>query len=101
MEKSSSGSGERTARKGLRYQDRASAGLAYQTFVEGIGRVAYSVGGRRWQEVEGTFPLAFDWQTDTCQSVQLALYCYNPRASAGYLYVDSFTLTALPGGVAR
>lgn len=35
MEKKSPGSGERTARKGLRYQDRASAILAYQALLEG------------------------------------------------------------------
>lgn len=35
MGKRSPGSGERTARKGLRYQDRASAILAYEALVEG------------------------------------------------------------------
>ena len=35
MARRSSGLGERTARKGLRYQDRASAALAYQALVEG------------------------------------------------------------------
>lgn len=69
-------------------------------FVRNIGRVAYSIDGRRWQEVGGPFPLAFDWRTGTFQGEQLALSCYNPRGGAGYLDIDHFTLAALPGGVA-
>ncbi|MGK6355187.1 glycoside hydrolase 43 family protein [Sphingomonas sp. DT-207] len=70
-------------------------------FVRNIGRVAYSLDGQRWHEVGGPFPLAFDWRTGTFQGVQLAMSCYNPRPTAGYLDVDSFTLTALPAGGAR
>lgn len=70
-------------------------------FVQNIGRLAYSVDGRRWREVGGTFPLAFDWRTGTFQGVQLALSCYNPQPSAGYIDIDSFALSELPGGVTR
>jgi beta-xylosidase len=70
-------------------------------FTRDLGRLAYSVDGRRWHEVGGVFPLAFDWRTGTFQGVQLALSCYNPQPGGGYLDIDSFTLAALPGGVAE
>ncbi|GAA0329869.1 glycoside hydrolase 43 family protein [Sphingomonas oligophenolica] len=58
--------------------------------------LSYSVDGRHWQALGGSFPLAFAWRTGTFQGEQYALSCYNPRPSAGYLDVDSFTLAALP-----
>lgn len=70
-------------------------------FVRNIGRVAYSIDGRRWHGVGGSFPLAFDWRTGTFQGVQFALSCYNPRPGGGHLDVDGFTLAALPGGVVQ
>ncbi|PXA98478.1 glycosyl hydrolase [Nostoc sp. 3335mG] len=65
-------------------------------FTTSLGRVAYSLDGRRWSGVGGDFPLMFDWRTGTFQGVQLALSCYNPGAEGGRLDIDSFTLAALP-----
>ncbi|WP_254657303.1 hypothetical protein [Sphingobium fuliginis] len=64
-----------------------------------LGRVAYSLDNRKWAEVGGSFPLAFDWRTGTFQGQQIALSCYNPAPAGGYLDVDSFTLMPLPQGV--
>jgi beta-xylosidase len=64
-----------------------------------LGRVAYSLDNRKWTEVGGSFPLAFDWRTGTFQGQQIALSCYNPAPAGGYLDVDSFTLQPLPAGV--
>lgn len=64
-----------------------------------VGHVAYSLDNRNWTEVGGSFPLAFDWRTGTFQGQQIALSCYNPAPSGGYLDIDSFTLSALPEGV--
>lgn len=60
------------------------------------GRVAYSADNRRWTEVGGPFPLAFDWRTGTFQGQQFAISCYNPQPGGGYLDMDSFTMSALP-----
>ncbi|WP_375194218.1 glycoside hydrolase 43 family protein [Sphingobium sp.] len=60
------------------------------------GRVAYSSDNRRWTEVGGPFPLAFDWRTGTFQGQQFAISCYNSQPGGGYLDIDSFTLSALP-----
>ncbi len=65
-------------------------------FETDIGRVAYSLDGRRWHEVGGEFPLIYDWRTGTFQGEQFALSCYNPSPGKGYLDIDSFTLSALP-----
>ncbi|MCI4589505.1 glycoside hydrolase 43 family protein [Sphingobium sp. BYY-5] len=62
------------------------------------GRVAYSLDNRRWTELGGAFPLAFDWRTGTFQGQQLAISCYNLTADGGYLDVDSFTLSPLSNG---
>ncbi|KQN81878.1 glycoside hydrolase family 43 protein [Sphingomonas sp. Leaf62] len=58
------------------------------------GRLSYSSDGRRWQPIGGDFPLAFAWRTGTFQGEQMAISCYNPAPSAGFLDVDSFTLKA-------
>ncbi|MDO7836402.1 glycoside hydrolase 43 family protein [Sphingobium sp. HBC34] len=63
------------------------------------GRTAYSLDNRRWTDVGGSFPLAFDWRTGTFQGQQIALSCYNPAPTGGYLDIDSFTLMTLPAGV--
>ncbi|MFZ2995821.1 glycoside hydrolase 43 family protein [Sphingobium sp.] len=62
------------------------------------GRFAYSMDNRRWTDIGGTFPLAFDWRTGTFQGQQIALSCYNPTGRGGYLDVDDFTLSPLPAG---
>jgi len=59
------------------------------------GRTAYSLDNRRWTDVGGTFPLAFDWRTGTFQGQQIALSCYNAAPTGGYLDIDSFTLSPL------
>jgi len=64
-------------------------------FSKNIGRVGYSLDGKKWTEIGGDFPLAFDWRTGTFQGEQFAISCYNPQSSEGYLDVDSFTLSAL------
>lgn len=64
-----------------------------------LGRVAYSLDNAKWTDVGGSFPLAFDWRTGTFQGQQIALSCYNPAPTGGYLDVDSFTLSALSEGV--
>ena len=63
------------------------------------GRLAYSQDKRRWVNVGGFFPLAFDWRTGTFQGQQVALSCYNPARSEGYLDVDSVTFMPLPTGL--
>lgn len=63
------------------------------------GRVAYSLDNIEWRPAGGSFPLAFDWRTGTFQGQQIALSCYNPAPTGGYLDVDSFTLQPLPAGV--
>lgn len=60
------------------------------------GNLAYSLDNKAWAEIGGAFPLAFDWRTGTFQGQQIALSCYNPGPSGGYIDVDSFTLTPLP-----
>ncbi len=67
-------------------------------FTTDRARVAYSVDGRRWTELGGDFPLAFAWRTGTFQGEQLAVFCYAPTGSLGWLDVDRFTLSALPPG---
>ena len=62
------------------------------------GRVAYSLDNRKWAEAGGAFPLAFDWRIGTFQGQQIALSCYNPAPTGGYLDIDSFTLMPLPQG---
>lgn len=56
-------------------------------------RLSYSLDGRGWKPLGGTFPLAFAWRTGTFQGEQFAISCYNPQPSTGYLDVDSFTLS--------
>jgi beta-xylosidase len=63
------------------------------------GRVAYSVDNKSWKDIGDSFPLAFDWRTGTFQGQQIALSCYNPASSDGYLDIDSFTLSPLPAGM--
>ncbi|BBF72228.1 glycoside hydrolase family 43 protein [Sphingomonas bisphenolicum] len=63
------------------------------------GHVAYSLDNRKWTEVGGPFPLAFDWRTGTFQGQQIALSCYNSTASGGYVDIDSFTLAPLATGL--
>ncbi len=65
-------------------------------FTTDLGRLAYSLDGKRWTGLGGDFPLAFAWQTGTFQGEQLALFCYAPTASRGWLDIDRFTLSALP-----
>lgn len=67
-------------------------------FTTNLGQLGYSLDGRRWTPVGGTFPLAFDWRTGTFQGQQFALSCYNPAPGGGYLDIDSFTLSPLPAG---
>jgi beta-xylosidase len=62
------------------------------------GQLAYSSDNKSWNEAGGAFPLAFDWRTGTFQGQQIALSCYNPAPSGGYLDIDSFTLSPLPEG---
>ena len=64
-----------------------------------VGRVAYSLDNVEWRQAGDSFPLAFDWRTGTFQGQQIALSCYNPAPTGGYLDVDSFTLQPLPTGV--
>lgn len=64
-------------------------------FTTDRGRLAYSSDGRRWTGLGGDFPLAFAWRTGTFQGEQLALFCYAPTPSRGWLDVDRFTLSGL------
>ena len=59
------------------------------------GRLSYSLDGAHWTNLGGPFPLAFAWRTGTFQGEQLALFCYAPGASDGYLDVDGFELRPL------
>ena len=63
------------------------------------GRVGYSLDNRVWRDVDAAFPLAFDWRTGTFQGQQIAISCYNPAPTGGYLDVDSFTLAPLSAAV--
>lgn len=65
-------------------------------FTRNLGICAYSTNGTVWTTLGGTFPLMFGLGS-TWQGEQFALFCYNSNtsASAGYVDVDSFTLTAL------
>ena len=62
-------------------------------FKANMGEVAYSVDGKQWQGMGGSFKLGYDWRTGTFQGQQFALFCYNPKPGAGYLDVDSFEFT--------
>ncbi|CAH0352174.1 MAG: glycoside hydrolase 43 family protein [Sphingobium sp.] len=64
-------------------------------FGKDIGSVGYSLDGKVWRDIGGTFPLEFAWQTGTFQGEQLALSCYNPTMGGGYLDIDRFTLSPL------
>ena len=64
-------------------------------FTTDLGRLAYSVDGARWTGIGGSFPLAFAWRTGTFQGEQLAIFCYAPTPSRGWLDVDRFTLSAM------
>jgi beta-xylosidase len=59
------------------------------------GRLDYSLDGRRWTNLGGTFPLAFAWRTGTFQGEQFALFCYGGEPSGGYIDVDHFELRPL------
>ena len=50
-----------------------------------MGEVAYSVDGKQWQGMGGSFKLGYDWRTGTFQGQQFALFCYNPKPGAGEL----------------
>lgn len=63
------------------------------------GRVGYSLDNRVWKDVDAAFPLAFDWRTGTFQGQQIAISCYNPAPTSGYLDIDNFTLAPLSVGV--
>ncbi len=63
------------------------------------GRVGYSLDNRLWTDVGTAFPLAFDWRTGTFQGQQIAISCYNPAPTGGYLDIDSFTLAPLAASV--
>ncbi|MHA6720999.1 glycoside hydrolase family 43 protein [Sphingomonas sp. RS6] len=63
-------------------------------FTSDAGRASYSLDGKDWTPLGGTFPLAFAWRTGTFQGEQVALSCFNPSPSTGFLDVDSFTLLA-------
>ena len=62
-------------------------------FKTNLAEVAYSVDGKQWHGLDGSFKLAYDWRTGTFQGQQFALFCYNPKPGAGYLDVDSFEFT--------
>jgi len=71
-------------------------------FTTDRGTLSYSLDGRRWTDLGGTFPLAFAWRTGTFQGEQFAIFCYNPKPSTGFLDVDSFTLSGrAPASEAR
>ena len=55
--------------------------------------LAYSLDGKTWTDMPGTFPLAYDWRTGTFQGEQFGLFCYNPGDGGGRIDVDSFTLS--------
>jgi beta-xylosidase len=65
-------------------------------FTASIGRGAYSIDGTHWHDMGGDFPLVYDWRTGTFQGEQFAISCFNPKGGAGYLDVDSFTLSPCP-----
>jgi beta-xylosidase len=62
-------------------------------FKTNLAEVAYSVDGKQWHGLGGSFKLAYDWRTGTFQGQQFALFCYNPKPGAGFLDVDSFEFT--------
>nr|WP_317892460.1 glycoside hydrolase 43 family protein [uncultured Sphingomonas sp.] len=64
-------------------------------FTSDLGRLAYSLDGRRWTELGGDFPLAFAWRTGTFQGPQFAIFCYGTGTSNGWVDVDRFTLSPL------
>ncbi|MCF3652346.1 glycoside hydrolase family 43 protein [Synoicihabitans lomoniglobus] len=51
---------------------------------------SYSADGVNWQELGGSFAIAFDWRTGTFQGIQFALFCHNPSPSDGYIDIDYF-----------
>ncbi|WP_165234139.1 family 43 glycosylhydrolase [Aquisphaera insulae] len=53
------------------------------------GRCGYSLDGRDFTAIGEEFPLMWDWRTGTFQGQQYAVFCYAPKASPGYLDVDS------------
>ena len=57
------------------------------------GQLSYSGDGKAWTTLGGHFKLMFDWRTGTFQGPQYALFCFSPKASDGYIDVDSFTST--------
>lgn len=75
---------------------RPAARLLYlrtdMDFIANKAEVAYSLDGKAWHGLGGSFPLAYDWRTGTFQGQQFALFCYNPKPGAGYLDIDTFKL---------
>ncbi|MFZ6756323.1 glycoside hydrolase 43 family protein [Undibacterium sp. Ji50W] len=65
-------------------------------FRKNKAEVAYSLDGRTWNVLGGSFDLGYDWRTGTFQGQQFALFCYNPRPDQGYIDVDSFRFTDQP-----
>ncbi|CDO36541.1 glycoside hydrolase 43 family protein [Novosphingobium sp. KN65.2] len=61
-------------------------------FTTDKGSLSYSVDGKDWVPLGGTFPLAFAWQTGTFQGEQFALSCFNTQSEGGFLDIDSFIL---------
>lgn len=57
------------------------------------GELAFSANGKSWQQLGGSFKLAYDWRTGTFQGPQYAVFCHSPQPSEGYIDVDEFRLT--------
>lgn len=65
-------------------------------FVRGEGICSFSEDETHWAALGGPFRLEFDWRTGTFQGEQLAIFCYNPRGSAGFVDVDWFRFEGFP-----
>ena len=61
-------------------------------FTRDKASMAYSLDGKDWVPLGGTFPLAFAWRTGTFQGEQFALSCFNTQGEGGFLDIDSFIL---------
>ncbi|MES2037072.1 MAG: glycoside hydrolase 43 family protein [Pseudomonadota bacterium] len=65
-------------------------------FRKSRAEVAYSLDGKDWHVMGGSFALAYDWRTGTFQGQQFALFCYSPHSGRGYIDVDAFRFTNQP-----
>ncbi len=93
MEVDNRGVGSYTAASGVAFTGSSIYLRTDLDFQQNLGVCSYSADGTTWTKLGGNFPLDFDITYSTFQGEKFAISCFNANPGAGYVDVDSFTLT--------